>query len=264
MRQLTSLAAVSTLVVLATAACSTTTTPGAGAHSITVFAASSLTDAFTEIGTDFEAANPGTTVEFNFGSSSDLAGSIAGGDALGVADVYASAYEASMDTVVEADVNAGDPVVFAGNRAEIAVPVGNPGGLDGLADFADPDLFIGLCDELVPCGAYAREALHNAGVEPSVDSNEATVADLVAKVASGELDAGIVYVTDVQAAGGEVQGIAIPADVNVLATYPITAVDGSRDPDTAERFVRYVLAPAGQRVLDAAGFLPPQDPETTG
>lgn len=263
MRRLTSIAAVSTLVVLASAACSTTT-PEAGARSITVFAASSLTDAFTEIGTDFEAANPGTTVEFNFGSSSDLAGSIADGDALGVADVFASADEVNMDKLVEADANAGDPVVFAGNRAEIAVPVGNPGGLDGLADFADPDLFIGLCDELVPCGAYAREALHNAGVEPSVDSNEATVADLVAKVASGDLDAGIVYVTDVRAAGGEVQGIAIPADVNVLATYPITTVDDSGEPDTAARFVRYVLAPGGQRVLDAAGFLPPQDPETTG
>ena len=256
MWRLTSIAAVSTLVVLASAACSTTT-PEAGARSITVFAASSLTDAFTEIGTDFEAANPGTTVEFNFGSSSDLAGSIADGDALGVADVFASADEVNMDKLVEADANAGDPVVFAGNRAEIAVPVGNPGGLDGLADFADPDLFIGLCDELVPCGAYARQILDNAGVVPSVDSNEAKVTDVVAKVVSGDLDAGIVYVTDVQGAGDDVEGIEIPDDVNVIARYPIATVNESGDAAMASRFVDYVRSPAGQQVLRAAGFLAP-------
>lgn len=230
---------------------------GAASGTITVFAASSLTAAFTEIGDSFGAENPDATVEFNFGASSDLVDSITDGDALGVADVYASADEANMQTLVDAGDNADDPQVFARNQAEIAVPAGNPADVQGLDDFAHDDLFIGLCAEDVPCGAYAREILDNAGVEPSIDTDEARVTDVVAKVASGDLDAGIVYVTDVLANDDEVDGIEIPADVNVDAIYPVATVAESENAGTADAFVAFVLSDAGQQVLADHGFLPP-------
>ena len=230
---------------------------GGGTRTITVFAASSLTDAFTEIGADFEAANPGTTVEFNFGSSSDLVASITGGDGLGTADVFASADEDNMDELVEADDNAADPEVFARNQAEIAVPAGNPGEVTGLADFADEDLYLGVCTPDAPCGAYAQEIFDHAGVTPSIDTEEAKVTDVVAKVASGELDAGIVYVTDVLANDDEVDGVEIPADVNVDATYPIATVAEAPAPDGATAFVDFVLSAGGRQVLADYGFLPP-------
>lgn len=241
----------------------TTTQAGAGTdttlaeQTITVFAASSLTDAFTEIGADFEAANPGATVEFNFGSSSDLVGSITGGDGLGTADVFASADESNMDELVDAEDNAAEPEVFARNQAEIAVPAGNPAGVTGLEDFADEDLYVGVCTPDAPCGAYAQEIFDNAGVTPSIDTEEAKVTDVVAKVASGELDAGIVYVTDVLANDEEVDGVAIPEDVNVDAIYPIATVAEAPSPDGAAAFVAYVLSDDGQQVLAYFGFLPP-------
>ena len=228
-----------------------------GEETITVFAASSLTDAFTEIGADFEAANPGTTIEFNFGASSDLVESITGGDALGTTDVFASADENNMDKLVDAGNNADEPDVFARNQAEIAVPAGNPGDVTGLEDFENEDLFLGVCTPDVPCGAYAQEIFDNAGVTPSIDTEEAKVTDVVAKVASGELDAGIVYVTDVLANDDDVDGIEIPADVNVDATYPIATVAEGPSPDGADAFVAYVLSDAGQQVLADFGFLPP-------
>ncbi len=144
------------------AATSTTTDGTLAEQTVTVFAASSLTDAFTEIGADFEAANPGTTVEFNFGSSSDLVTSIIGGDALGTADVFASADENNMDKLVDAEDNAAEPEVFARNQAEIAVPAGNPADVTGLEDFADEALFLGVCTPDAPCGAYAQEIFVNA------------------------------------------------------------------------------------------------------
>ena len=226
-------------------------------QTITVFAAASLTDAFTEIGTDFEAANPGTTVEFNFGASSDLVESITGGDALGTADVFASADENNMDDLVDAGDNAADPGVFARNQAEIAVPAGNPADVTGLEDLEDADLFVGVCAPDVPCGAYAQEIFANAGVTPSIDTEEAKVTDVVAKVASGELDAGVVYVTDVLANEDDVDGIEIPADVNVDAVYPIATVAEAPSPDGADAFMSYVLSDEGQRVLADFGFLPP-------
>lgn len=227
------------------------------AVTVTVFAASSLTDAFTEIGADFEAANPGTTVEFSFGASSDLVASITSGEALGTADVFASADERNMATLVDAEDNAGDPQVFARNRAEIAVPAGNPGGVTGIEDFEDEDLFLGVCAPDVPCGAYARQIFDNAGVTPSVDTEEAKVTDVVAKVASGDLDAGIVYVTDVLANDDQVDGVEVPAEFNVDAVYPIATVAEGPAPDGASAFVDHVLSDEGRQVLAAFGFLPP-------
>jgi molybdate transport system substrate-binding protein len=217
---------------------------------ITVFAAASLTDAFTELGTTFESENPDVSVEFNFGASSALREQILAG---APADVFASANTSNMDQVVEAGA-ATDPEDFVTNQLQIAVPAGNEAGVAGLDDFANPDLLIGLCAEGVPCGEFGREALASAGVTPSVDTNEPDVRSLLTKVEAGDLDAGIVYVTDVLAAGDAVEGIDIPADENVIATYPIAALGDAANAEVADAFVAFVLSGEGQANLDSYGF----------
>jgi molybdate transport system substrate-binding protein len=140
------------------------------------------------------------------------------------------------------------------NLLEIAVPAGNEAGVTGLDDFANPDLLIGLCAEEVPCGEFGREALANAGVTPSIDTNEPDVRSLLTKVEAGDLDAGIVYVTDVMAAGDTVEGVEIPVDDNVIATYPIAALTDAANPDAADAFVEFVLSDEGQEILQSYGF----------
>lgn len=217
---------------------------------ITVFAAASLTDAFDEVGAAFEEANPDVGVEFNYGPSSGLREQILEG---APADVFASANTSNMDQVVEGDA-AESPENLVTNQLQIAVPAGNPGQVDGLDDFANADLLIGLCAEDVPCGEFGREALANAGVTPEVDTNEADVRALLTKVESGDLDAGIVYVTDVLAAGDAVEGVDIPADQNVTATYPIAALTDSGNAELAQAFVDFVLSDEGQEILTSYGF----------
>ena len=217
---------------------------------ITVFAAASLTDTFAEVGEAFEEANPGVTVEFNFAGSSALREQILAG---APADVFASANTSNMDQVVEAGA-AEDPAPFVENQLQIVVPAGNEAGVTGLADFANADLFIGLCAEEVPCGDFGREALANAGVTPSIDTNEPDVRSLLTKVEAGELDAGIVYRTDVLAAGDAVEGIDIPADQDVIAVYPIAALSASGNAGAAAAFVAFVLSDEGQAILASYGF----------
>jgi molybdate transport system substrate-binding protein len=233
----------------------TTSAPPADAleGEITVFAAASLTDAFEEVGQAFEAANPGTTVEFNFAGSSALREQILSG---APADVFASANTSNMDQVVDGGAaESSEP--FAENELQIATPEGNPGGVTGLEDFANADLLIGLCAEEVPCGEFGREALANAGVTPSIDTNEPDVRSLLTKVEADELDAGIVYVTDVQSAGDTVEGIDIPTEDNVIATYPIAALTDAADSEVAEAFMEFVLSEEGQEVLASYGFSAP-------
>ena len=218
--------------------------------SITVFAAASLTDAFDEIDAAFEDADPGATVEVNHGGSSALREQILAG---APADVFASANTSNMDRVVEAGA-ASDPVDFVTNRLQIAVPAGNDAGVTGLADFADANLLIGLCAEDVPCGELGHEVLDNAGVTPSVDTDEPDVRSLLTKLETGELDAGIVYVTDVTAAGDAVEGIDIPTDENVTVTYPIATLDDAGNREVADAFVAFVLSDEGQDILTAYGF----------
>jgi molybdate transport system substrate-binding protein len=222
--------------------------------SITVFAAASLTDAFGQVGDAFEDANPGVSVEFGYDGSSSLRDQILSG---APADVFASANTSAMDAVAEGDGLDGDPQTFVTNELEIAVPARNEAGVEGLDDFGDDSLLIGLCAEEVPCGEFGRQALANAGVTPAPDTEEPDVRSLLAKVESGDLDAGIVYVTDVQSAGDRVEGIEIPDEDNVVAEYPIATLAGSSNADVAQAFVDFVLSAQGQEILRSFGFGPP-------
>ena len=221
--------------------------------SITVFAAASLTDAFSEAAEDFMAANPDVTVELNLAASSALREQILAG---APSDVFASANSSNMDQVVEGGAVEGDPRPFAANVLEIAVPAGNPGDVDGLDDFGDADLLVGLCAAEVPCGQFGREALARAGVTPAQDTDEPDVRSLLTKVEAGDLDAGIVYHTDVLAAGDAVEGVAIPEDQNVVAEYPIAALSASGEAEIAAAFVEFVLSDEGQDILASYGFRP--------
>jgi molybdate transport system substrate-binding protein len=218
-----------------------------------VSAAASLTDAFGEIEIAFEDANPGLDVVLNLGPSSGLREQILEG---APADVFASANTSNMDQVVEAG-EASDPEIFVTNLLQIAVPEGNPGDVVGLEDFAREELFIGLCEEEVPCGDFGRDALAKAGVTPSIDTNEPDVRSLLTKVEEGELDAGIVYVTDVLSTGGAVEGVDIPEDQNVTADYPIATLANAPNPDGAAAFVEFVLSDEGQAILGEYGFASP-------
>jgi molybdate transport system substrate-binding protein len=220
---------------------------------VTVSAAASLTDVFTEIGGDFTAANPGMDVRFNFGSSSTLAGQIADG---APADAFASADEANMNKLVDAKLVEGDPIVFARNELTIVVPAGNPKNVRTLDDLASVGT-VSLCGREVPCGRYADQVLQEANVaipESSVTRGQDVKATLGA-VAEGDADAAIVYVTDVT--GDGIEAIAIPDAQNAIATYPIAGLASSSHPEIVRAFVAHVLSPAGQARLTAAGFLPP-------
>lgn len=219
-----------------------------------VSAAASLTDAFGEIGAAFEAANPGVDVVLNLGASSALREQILEG---APADVFASANTSNMDQVAEAGEVAGEAEIFVTNSLQIAVPAGNPAGVVSLDDFANEELLIGLCAEDVPCGEFGREALANAGVTPTIDTNEPDVRALLTKVEVGELDAGITYVTDVMSTDGAVEGVDIPEESNVVAEYPIAVLAGAPNPDAAAAFVEFVLSEEGQAILTAYGFASP-------
>lgn len=221
---------------------------------ITVFAAASLTDAYTELGATFQEQNPGIGVELNFGPSSGLATQIVEG---APADVFASANATQMDVVVEAGANEGEPQPFVTNVLQIAVPPDNPGEVAGLDDFARDELLVGLCAEAVPCGQFGRQVLEEAGITAAVDTNEPDVRALLTKVEAGELDAGIVYETDVLASGDAVEGVAIPADQNVVATYPVVALAESGAPEVATALVDFVLSTEGLEILESYGFRAP-------
>jgi molybdate transport system substrate-binding protein len=227
---------------------------GSGAGSpaeIKVFAAASLTAAFNDLGPQFTAANGGTKVTFNFAGSQALATQIQQG---APADVFASADTTNMDKVKDL---VGDPQVFASNVLQIVVEQGNPKGVKGLEDLADPDLKVVLAAPDVPVGKYGQQALEQAGVAVKPVSQEDNVKAVVTKVSLGEADAGIVYVTDVTAGGDKVDGVDIPTEQNVVATYPIATVKASTAQDQAQAFMDLVRSAEGQQVLDKYGFLPP-------
>jgi molybdate transport system substrate-binding protein len=218
---------------------------------IVVLAASSLTESFTSLGKAFEAEHPGTTVSFSFAASSELATQIEQG---APADVFASASPATMAQVSDGDDAAGKPVTFVRNTLEIAVPAGNPAKVTGLADFAKKDLTIALCAPEVPCGAAADKVFAAAKVTPAPDTLEADVKATLAKVTLGEVDAALVYKTDVIAAGDKVEGIDFPEAADAVNDYPIAVLKDARKPATAQAFVDLVLSAGGQKVLSEAGF----------
>jgi molybdate transport system substrate-binding protein len=220
-------------------------------NEIKVFAAASLTAAFTKIGEEFTAANGGTKVSFNFAGSQALATQI---QQSAPADVFASADLANMDKVKDL---VGTPQNFASNLLQIVVEKGNPKGVKGLDDLASPDLKVVLAAPDVPAGKYAAQILGKAGVTVKPVSQEDNVKAVVTKVSLGEADAGIVYVTDVTAGGDRVEGVDIPQTQNVLATYPIATVKASKNADKAQRFMDLVSSAQGQQVLKQYGFLPP-------
>ena len=216
-----------------------------------VFAAASLTSTFEQLAEDFEGEEDGVDVELNFGGSSDLVAQIQEG---APADVFASADTANMEKLVDADLDGQEPQDFASNTLEIVTPPENPAGIETFADLARDGLNLVVCAPEVPCGAAALRAADAVGVTLSPVSEEQSVADVLAKVSSGEADAGLVYVTDVKAAGGSVLGITFPESSEVVNSYPITTVEGSDEPDLAEAFVELVLSDAGQAVLREGGF----------
>jgi len=223
------------------------------AGTITVFAAASLMGTFTQLGQQFEAAHPGDTVKFSFGASSTLATQITSG---APADVFASAAPKNMETVVNAG-DASNPQDFAKNTAEIAVPPSNPANVTSVSDLAKSSVKVALCQPQVPCGVVAAEVFKNFGITVKPVTLQPDVKSVLTQVELGNVDAGMVYVTDVMAAGSKVKGITIPASQNASTLYPIAAISSSKELAIAQAFVAYVLSPAGQSVLAAAGFEKP-------
>ena len=224
---------------------------------LTVSAAASLTDAFGDIGAAFEADNPGVTVSFNFGPSDGLATQISEGAPV---DVFASASPTWMDAVQDDGPGVTGRADFARNRLVIIVPADNPAGIEDISDLAEDDVQIVIAAEGVPAGDYAREILANAGIAGAAMANIVSNADdvraVITPVASGDADAGIVYVTDVtEDVADQVATIEIPDEINVIATYPIAVVTGTEEADLAQGFVDHVLGD-GQQTLVEYGFLP--------
>lgn len=269
-RSLTALAVATTLLLAACGSSGgsegTTTTARAGADGgttgeaplegeITVSAAASLTEAFTELGDAFEADHPGTTITFTFDSSGTLSQQILDGAPV---DVFASADEKNMAKLTDAGLVEGEPTVFATNQLVIVTKPGNPEGIESLADLADTGV-ISLCGEDVPCGAFAGQALDEADVtipESSVTRGQNAKATLTA-VSEGDAVAGIVYVTDALAAGDAVDAVQIPAKDNVVATYPVAVLTDTQEASLASAFVDFVSSDDGQAILQDRGFLPP-------
>jgi molybdate transport system substrate-binding protein len=225
----------------------------ASTGTITVFAAASLMGTFTQLGEQFDTAHPGDTVKFSFGPSSGLATQITSG---APADVFASAAPANMDSVVKAG-DASNPQDFAKNTMEVATPPKNPGKVTSVNDLAKKSVKVALCQPQVPCGVVAAEVFKNAGIKVKPVTLQPDVKSVLTQVELGSVDAGMVYVTDVMAASTKVKGVAISDSDNASTLYPIATISDSKHKSIAQSFVAYVLSPAGQKVLTAAGFQNP-------
>jgi molybdate transport system substrate-binding protein len=246
-------AAASTLIGLGTAGAARRATPRP-TGSITVSAASSLTEVFNRLGKDFERKYRGTSVTFNYGASNVLEPQIEQGAPV---DAFAAADTTTADKLVAAGHVVGLPVVFARNRLEIAVAKGNPKKIRTLADTVKPGVQLVLCAAAVPCGKFARQAFAKAGVTLLEVPTGQDVKDTLSKVRLGAADAAVVYVTDVKSARGQAVGVAIPTAQNVIASYPIARVKSASNPNTAQAFISYVTSRPGEATLAAFGFVHP-------
>lgn len=254
------LAAVAAVVAVLLAACGSGGGAGSGAgptsapaekRTLTVLAAASLTDVFDELKTQFETDNPGVEVVYNFAASSDLATQIVNGNP---ADVFAAANQSTMKTVTDAGLAAGEPAVFATNVLEIATAPGNPKGIAGFADLAEPGVVLVVCAPKVPCGDATKKVSESTGVTLSPVSEEANVRDVLAKVTTGNADAGFVYAIDVASAGDKVQGVEFPESASAVNNYPIAALTNAPQAELAGKFLELVKGEAGKKALGAAGF----------
>ena len=265
MRRFPYLSLVLALLLAGCGSSSPASAPDSESQTLTVFAAASLTDAFTEIGKNFELANPGVTVTFNFAGSQALRMQI---DEGAPADIFASANKTEMDALVtSAHVQQGIPQIFLNNRLIVILPAENSAGLASLADLAKPGIKLVVASEEVPVGKYARQVLEQMNdqfgsdfkdkVLANVVSNEDNVKQVVAKVQLGEADAGIVYASDAVVAH-DLKTIEIPKELNIIAEYPVAPLANSPRSDLAMVFISYLLSPDGQSVLQKWGFAPPE------
>jgi molybdate transport system substrate-binding protein len=245
-------------VALVLSGCSSASSSSSGKLTgpLSVYAASSLTEAFNKAKTTLEAANPGLHITYNFAGTNALVSQIEQG---APADVFASADTKNMDKLVTKGL-VETPVTFAKNKLEIAVAPGNPKHITGLADLARPDVTVVLEAPGVPAGDYTREVLAKKGITVTPKSLETDVKSALAKVESGEADATVVYVTDVKAAGSKVTGVPVPDSdqPSPPITYPIAVVKASKNQDAAKAFVDSAVSGDVQKALVTAGFLPPK------
>jgi molybdate transport system substrate-binding protein len=250
-------AAATGMVILAAAGCGANQPAGqtsTAPQTLTVFAAASLKSTFTTIGEQFKAGHPGVTVTFSFAGSSDLVTQIQSG---APADVFASADTKNMDKATADNLVDGTPVDFASNTLQIAVPPDNPAVIASLQDLTKPGVKLVVCAPQVPCGSATQKVATASGVALKPVSEEASVTDVLNKVTSGEADAGLVYVTDVEGADGLVTGVSFPESKEAVNTYPIATLAASKNKGLAQQFVAAVTGPEGQRVLADAGFAKP-------
>ena len=276
MRRLTGTAAAGAAALLALSACSSSSSDSSQASdsgkpsgsssasassapaklsgTVTVFAAASLKESFTTLGEDFQKAYPGTKVVFNFGGSDTLAASITGG---APADVFAAASPKTMKIVTDAGDGSGTPTTFVRNQLEIATLPGNPDHIATLKDLTKSGLKVALCAKTVPCGAAAQTALTASSLKLTPVSYEQDVKSALTKVELKEVDASVVYRTDVKAAGGKVAGVDFPESAEAINSYPIVALKNAPNSAAATAFIALVQSAEGQKVLGEAGFLKP-------
>lgn len=226
-------------------------TAPAAPKTLTVLAAASLTETFNAMKAQFETDNPGVTVRISYGGSSDLASQIVNGAPV---DVFAAASDATMKTVTDKSLTAAAPTIFATNVLQIATQPGNPKGIASFADLAKPDLKVVVCAPQVPCGAAEQKIETATGVKLTPVSQETDVKSVLGKVSSGNADAGLVYVTDVTAAKGSVQGVTFPEAQQAVTNYPIAVIKNAPQADLAQKWIDMVTGEFGQKTLNAAGF----------
>jgi molybdate transport system substrate-binding protein len=227
--------------------------PAPASTTVTVLAAASLTDALDEAAAAFTTEHPEIEIAVSYGGSSALAEQIVSG---APADVFFAANEATMQTVVDAGL-ARDPEVLLTNTLQLVVPAGNPADVRSLADLADPGLIVALCDPSVPCGSAAELLLQLSGVVASVDTYEDDARATLTKVALGEVDAALVFRTDVLAGGADVEGIDTPLADRVVNRYPVALLGDAPHPEAAQEFIDYLRTTEAREVFERAGFVTP-------
>jgi molybdate transport system substrate-binding protein len=249
---------VSTMLLAGTVACSSkspsSSQPSQTSGTIVVFAAASLKPSFTKISQQFKTDNPGSSVDFEFGGSSDLATQLTQG---ATADVFASADNAQMDTVAKAGLVAGNPTNFASNTLVIVTAPGNPKQIGSFADLNKPGLNVVICQKPVPCGSATQRVEDSAGVRLHPVSEELNVTDVLNKVTTGQADAAVVYVTDAISAGDKVTTVKFPEAAGAVNVYPIAVLKKAPQPGPAQKFVAMVTGDAGQKILAQSGFAKP-------